>query len=91
MLTDVADYSRRGTSERIREKMVKMSQMAQSAAAARPVDVTGRDKVVRDLEERVREAEMRVSAGIAYIYRAGSRGGVEGPLFVPKLLNENAI
>ena len=64
MLTDVADNSQRGTSERIREKMVKMSQM-QSAAAARPVDVVGRDEVVRDLEERVREAERRVSAGMA--------------------------
>ena len=61
MLTDVADNSQRGTSERI---MVKMSQM-QSAAAARPVDVVGRDEVVRDLEERVREAERRVSAGMA--------------------------
>ena len=47
MLTDVADNSQRGTSERIREKMVKISQ------------------VVRDLEERVREAERRVSAGMA--------------------------
>ena len=65
VLTDVADNSQRGTSERIREKMMKMSQMAQSAAAARPVAVTGRDKVVRDLEERVREAERRVSAGIS--------------------------
>ena len=64
MLTDVADNSQRGTSERIREKMMKMSQM-QSAAAARPVDVVGRDEVVRDLEERVREAERRVSAGMA--------------------------
>ena len=64
MLIDVADNSQRGTSERIREKMVKMSQM-QSAAAARPVDVVGRDEVVRDLEERVREAERRVSAGMA--------------------------
>ena len=64
MLTDVADNSQRGTSERIREKMVKMSQM-QSAAAARPVDVVGRDEVVRDLEERVREAERRMSAGMA--------------------------
>ena len=64
MLTDVADNSQRGTSERIREKMVKMSQMAQSAAAARPVDVVGRDKIVRDLEERVREAERRMSAGM---------------------------
>ena len=59
VLTDVADNSQRGTSERIREKMVKM---AQSAAVARPVAVTGRDKVMRDL---VREAERRVSAGIA--------------------------
>ena len=47
VLTDVADNSQRGTSERIREKMVKISQ------------------VVRDLEERVREAERRVSAGMA--------------------------
>ena len=46
MLTDVADNSQRGTSERIREKMVKMNQ------------------VVRDQEERVREAERRLSAGI---------------------------
>ena len=64
MLTDVADNSQRGTSERIREKMVKMSQNTQSAVIARPVGVAGRDKVVRDLEERVREAERRVSAGI---------------------------
>ena len=56
MLTDVADNSQRGTSERIREKMMKMSQMAQSAAAARPVAVVG-----RDMEERVREAERRVA------------------------------
>ena len=61
MLTDVADNSQRGTSERIREKMVKMSQM-QSAVAARPVDVVGRDKIVRDLEERV--TERRISAGM---------------------------
>ena len=64
MLTDVADNSQRGTSERIREKMVKMSQNTQSAVAARPVDVAGRDKLVRDLEERVRKAERRMSAGM---------------------------
>ena len=69
MLTDVADNSQRGTSERIREKMVKMSQNTQSAVAARPEDVAGRDKVVRDLEERVREAERRVSAGIILLKR----------------------
>ena len=46
MLTDVADNSQRGTSERIWEKMARMSQ------------------VKRDQEERVREAERRVSAGI---------------------------
>ena len=56
LLTDAADNSQQGTSERIREKM---SQMAQSAAAAKPA---GRDKVVRDLKE---EVERRVLAGIA--------------------------
>ena len=40
---------------------MKMGQMAQSASGARPVAMAGRDKVVRDLEERVREAERRVA------------------------------
>ena len=44
--------------------MMKMSEMAQSAAAARPVAVAGRDEVVKNLEGRVREAERRVSASM---------------------------
>ena len=47
MLTDVTDNSQRGTSERIREKMMRMM-----------------SQVMRDQEERVREAERRMSAGI---------------------------
>ena len=53
MLTDVADNSQRGTSERIKEKMMKMSQMMRD-----------QEERMRDQEERVREAERRVSAGI---------------------------
>ena len=54
----MADRSQLGTSERIRDKMVKLRLANHSSAAATPVATIGREgMMVRDLEERVRTAE----------------------------------
>ena len=60
VLTDVADSRQLGTSERIRDKMVKLHLANHSSTAATPVATIGREgMMVRDLEERVRSAEGR--------------------------------
>ena len=60
VLTDVANNSQRGTSQRLREKMAKISQAAaHSSGATAAVSTTGEGQRVREAEERVREAEGR--------------------------------
>ena len=60
VLTDVADSRQLGTSERIRDKMVKLRLANHSSTAATPVATIGREgMMVRDLEERIRAAEGR--------------------------------
>ena len=58
VLTDVADSSQLGTSERIKDKMVKLRLANHSSTAVTPVATIGREGMVMgDLEERVRSAE----------------------------------
>ena len=60
VLTDVADSRQLGTSERMRDKMVKLCLANHSSTAATPVATIGREgMMVRDLEERVRAAKGR--------------------------------
>ena len=60
-LTDIADKRQRGSSQRIREKMVKLSQATHSSLAtpvARKAEVVSEDRV-RKAEKRAEEVERR--------------------------------
>ena len=60
VLTDVANNSQRGTSQRLREKMVKISQAAHNSGATAAASTTGKGQRVREAKGRAREAEGRV-------------------------------
>ena len=60
VLTDLADSSQLGTSQRVREKMVKMSQASHTSTAT-PVAATGGERM-EEKDRRIQEAEMRAQA-----------------------------
>ena len=60
VLTDLADSSQLGTSQRVREKMVKMSQATHTSTAT-PVAAT-RGERMEEKDRRIQEAEMRAQA-----------------------------
>ena len=59
VLTDIADNSQRGSSQRIREKMVRLSQATNTSAAMPVASIRAERGVVKKLEDRIREAEGR--------------------------------
>ena len=70
----MADSSQLGTSERIRDKMVKLQLANHSSTAATPVATIGREgMMVRDLEERVRSAEWRAREAEGRVVEAEER------------------
>ena len=68
VLTDVADHTQRGSSQRIREKMMRLSQAAHSSPALQR-------GAGRELEGRVREAERRAGEAERGLERAERRAG----------------
>ena len=58
-MTDLADSSQLGTSQRVREKMVKISQATHTSTAT-PVAATRGERMEKD--RRIQEAEVRAQA-----------------------------
>ena len=72
VLTDMTESNERGSSQHIREKMVKLSQATHRSVSI-PVAPRAERGVVRELEDRVREAERRAEEGQRKAWEAGRK------------------